>query len=73
MDDIASDGSTININKAVKMVRGKPELGPPKSKRSIRIIPVPREYIPYALYLRNNGAQPFLWTLSSKHFNKNYK
>lgn len=66
MDDIASDGSTININKAVKMVRGKPELGPPKSKRSIRIIPVPREYIPYALYLRNNGAQPFLWTLSYK-------
>lgn len=65
-DDIAADGSTIRINKAVKMVDGKPELGPPKSELSNRIIPVPGEYVPYALYVREHGANPFLWTLSYK-------
>ena len=65
-DDITPDGSSIRINKAVKTVDGKPELGPPKSKLSKRIIPVPAEYRPYALYLRDHGSQPFLWTLSYK-------
>ena len=65
-EDIATDGSTIRINKAVKMVDGKPELGPPKSELSNRIIPVPGEYVPYALYIREHGAKPFLWTLSYK-------
>ncbi len=65
-DDIASDGSTITINKAVKTVNGKPELGPPKNQTSDRIIPVPDDYTCYALYLREHGSQPFLWTLSYK-------
>ena len=65
-EDIAPDGSTIRINKAVQTVDGKPKLGPPKSKRSNRSIPVPQKYVPFALYVRKNGAQPFLWTLSYK-------
>ena len=65
-DDIAPDGSTIRINKAVQTVNGKPKIGPPKSKRSNRSIPVPQDYIPFALYVREYGAQPFLWTLSYK-------
>ena len=65
-DDIAPDGSTIRINKAVKTVNGISKLGPPKNKRSNRIIPVPDKYIPYALYVREHGSQPFLWTLSYK-------
>lgn len=65
-DDIAPDGSTIRINKAVKTVNGVSKLGPPKNKRSNRIIPVPDKYIPYALYVREHGSQPFLWTLSYK-------
>ena len=65
-DDIAPDGSTISINKAVQTVNGKSKLGPPKSKRSNRVIPVPNKYIPYALFVREHGAQPFLWTLSYK-------
>ena len=43
-EDIAEDGSTINISKAIKMVNGGPTLGPPKSKRGKRIIPVPEHY-----------------------------
>lgn len=65
-DDIAPDGSTIRIDKAVQTVNGKAKLGPPKSKRSYRTIPVPNKYSPYALYLRSHGEQPFLWTLSYK-------
>ncbi len=65
-EDIAPDGTAITINKAVQTVGGKPTLGPPKSKRSNRCIPVPATYVPYALYIRNHGAKPFLWTLSYK-------
>lgn len=66
-EDIAHDGSTITINKADKTVDGKAKLGPPKSELSNRIIPVPSEYRPYAVYIREHGAQPFLWTLSYKN------
>ena len=66
VNDIAPDGSTITINKAVKTVGGLSKLGPPKSELSNRIIPIPAEYRSYALYVRNHGAQPFLWTLSYK-------
>lgn len=66
-EDIADDGSTITINKAVKTVDGKSKLGPPKSELSERIIPVPDEYRSYALYIRKHEAQPFLWTLSYKN------
>jgi len=62
--DIASDGSTIDINKAVKMVDGKPEIGPPKSRNSVRVIPVPKEYRHLAVYLREHGGRIFLWQSS---------
>ena len=42
-EDIEPDGSVIRVNKAVKMVAGKAELGPPKSKRSKREIPIPED------------------------------
>ena len=60
--DIAEDGSTVNVSKAIKMVGGVPQLGPPKSKRSRRTIPVPEEYRKNALYLRNHGGSAFIWT-----------
>ena len=36
LEDIAMDGSSITVNKAIKMVGGVPLLGPPKSDRSKR-------------------------------------
>lgn len=60
--DISADGSSIRIDKAVKMVDGHPVLGPPKSKRSRRIIPVPEDYRLYANSIRNEGGQAFIWT-----------
>lgn len=66
-DDIAEDGSSIQVSKAVKTVNGKALLGPPKSERGNRIIPVPDDYRPYAIYLRAHGGVPFLWTLSKKN------
>lgn len=59
--DITSDGSIIHINKAVKMVDGKPKLGPPKSKKSRRDIPIPVDYRHLAVYLREHGGKLFLW------------
>lgn len=63
-DDISVDGSRIVIDKAIKTVDGMSKLGPPKSKKSNRIIPIPIDYRKYAIYLREKGANPFIWTLS---------
>ena len=57
--DIAEDGSWISVNKAVKMVDSTPVLGPPKSRRSIRTVPVPPRYRPYALALRKSAGKLF--------------
>lgn len=62
--DINPDGATIDINKAVKMVDGKPELGSPKSSSSVRVIPIPAEYRPLAVYLREHGGRVLLWQSS---------
>lgn len=61
-EDIAEDGSTISISKAIKMVGGVPTLGPPKSKKGKRIIPVPKDYRADALYLREHSGKPYIWT-----------
>jgi integrase len=60
--DIAPDGSTIRINKAIKTVGGSPQLGPPKSERGHRTVPVPQEFRQDALYLRNHGGKQYVWT-----------
>lgn len=60
--DIAEDGSSIHINKAVKTVNGKPELGSAKSRKSKRIVPVPADYRADALYLRENAGNLYVWT-----------
>lgn len=59
--DISADGSIIHIAKAIKMVNGKPKLGPPKNKRSRRDIPIPLAYRHIAIYIRENGGKMFLW------------
>lgn len=60
--DIAEDGSTISISKAIKMVGGVPTLGPPKSSRGKRIIPIPEKYRQHAIYLRTHGGRKYIWT-----------
>lgn len=60
--DIAEDGSAVTINKAVKTVNGKSQLGPPKSKSSYRIVPVPETYRASACYLRTHGGKTAIWT-----------
>ena len=65
--DIPVDGSTLAINKAAQTVNGKSVLGPTKSAHSERVIPVPEDYREYAVYLREHGKHPFLWTRSDKN------
>lgn len=60
-DDIAPDGATIRITKAIEMVDGLPKLGPPKSKRSRRTIPIPKDYRFFAKRLRVIGGNEFIW------------
>lgn len=60
--DIAMDGSSITVNKAIKMVGGVPLLGPPKSERSKRVVPVPEDYRKHTLYLRYYGGKKYIWT-----------
>jgi integrase len=57
---IAPDGSSIQIEQAVTMVKGTPQLGPPKTQTSYRDIPVPEKYRPSALFLRDTD-QKFVW------------
>ncbi len=77
--DIEPDGSSINIDKAVKMVDGKPQLGPPKSRRSRRIIPIAEKHRYLAVYLREHGGKILLWQshrigepCTIEHFRKKY-
>lgn len=60
-NDIEPDGSVIHITKAVKIVDGKPKLGPPKNKKSRRDIPIPIAYRHIAVYIRENGGKLLLW------------
>ena len=61
-EDIADDGSSITISKAIKMVDGVPCLGTTKSKKSRRVVPVPDDYREDALYLKHNAGKPYVWT-----------
>lgn len=61
-DDIAEDGSTIKISKSIKVVDGIPTLGPPKSERGNRIVPVPNEFRNDAVFLRTHSGKPYIWT-----------
>ena len=56
-EDIAEDGSWVDVNKAIEMVDGKPHLDVTKSELSTRIIPVPESYRSSFLYLRANGGR----------------
>ena len=60
-EDIAEDGSLIQVSKAVKMVNGIPKLGSPKSFTSRRVIPIAPKYRSIPRWLRENGGQAFLW------------
>ena len=60
-EDIAEDGSMIRVNRAVKTVDGKAELGCTKSKRSVREIPIPKDYQVYVRYLREHSGKAFIW------------
>ena len=46
------------------MVNGVPQLGPPKSIRSRRTIPIPEQFCPYVRYLREHSGTPYVWTCS---------
>ena len=62
--DFAEDLSSVRIERAVQMVNGKPVLGPPKSRRSRRVIPIPEDYRAYASYLLCHGSKAFIWSSS---------
>ena len=62
--DVAEDGSWIRISKAIKMVDGVPTLGPPKSKKSNRVIPIPKDYQIFVRKMRQQGGSAFLWASS---------
>ena len=57
---IAADGSYIYIRQAVVLVKGTVGIGPPKSKDSIRDIPVPEPYRYCAIALRQTNKK-FIW------------
>ena len=78
-EDIAEDGSWINVNKAIKMVDGIPALGSPKSRKSRRIVPIPEAYRCHVRAIREQGGKAFLWAsnrpnllYSVKLFRKKY-
>ncbi len=62
VNDIAKDGSTITVNKAIKMVDGLPTLGCTKSKKGNRIIPIPCKARKYALKVKAQGGKELIWT-----------
>ena len=65
--DIADDGSSVTVSKAIKMVNGIPQMGPPKSKSSNRMIPVPECARKYALFLKQHGGSKYIWSMSCRN------
>ena len=65
-NDIAEDGSWIKVSKAIQMVDGLPQLGPPKSKLGNRTVPIPKRFRESARYLRNHGGKAFIWCSGRK-------
>lgn len=61
-EDFNEDCSVIRIRRAVKMVGGKAELGPPKSRSSYRDVPIPHLYRASAWYLKEHGGKEFIWS-----------
>lgn len=57
---INGDGSEIVIEQAVVMIKGRSEIGPPKSKDSYRRIPVPENVRCYARLLAETDKK-FIW------------
>lgn len=58
---IAEDGSTIHIEQAVQQVKGTVVVGPPKSRDSYRVVPVPKELWDSAKFLRNHAPGKYIW------------
>ena len=78
-EHIEEDGSVIHIRQAVKLVKGKTTIGPPKSKSSTRDIPVPAGLRKYAVALRSAGGD-FVWEgaipgqpYDARHFRDHFK
>lgn len=78
-EHIEPDGSVIHVRQAVTMTKGTPEIGPTKTRNSIRDIPVPTCLRKVAMELRNTD-QKFIWhgeatpicnpSVFRKHFKK---
>ena len=76
---IEPDGSAIHIRQAVKVVKGKVSIGPPKSRDSVRDVPIPESLQPLVAELRNtenkyvfqspSAEQPF----DPKHYRDKFK
>lgn len=76
---IEEDGSVIHIRQAVKTVSGKVEIGPPKSRDSLRDVPIPEGMRSMVMSLRAtedtyifqspNKEQPF----DPKHYRDKFK
>jgi integrase len=61
--DITEDGSMISVTKAIQQVDGQPRLGPPKSRRGKRIVPIPEHFREAVRYLREHPeGETFIWT-----------
>lgn len=59
-EHIEEDGSVIHIRQAVKLVKGKTTIGPPKSRDSYRDIPIPEGLRETAIALRN-AVSDYVW------------
>lgn len=60
-EEIAEDGSSIRICRAVKMVAGKAVEGPPKSRAGYRTIPIPTAFRTSVLFLKNHASGKYVW------------
>ena len=76
---VEPDGSAIHIRQAVKVVAGKVEVGPPKSRDSTRDVPIPMSLRPMVVELRDN-AKKFLFQSTykeqpydPKHYREKFK
>lgn len=70
--DINEDCTAVAVHHAIKMVDGAPQLGPPKSRRGYRVVPIPPSLRASAAYLRLISGTNLIWRGTNKKHNGLY-
>ena len=66
-EDISKGGSSVGMDKAIKMASNIPQMDSSKGQYVYRMIPVPKESRACALSLKYHGGKPLIWNMPDRN------